>query len=71
MQDEVQSSLSSTARDLQPSSSSDYSGQPSSEFLPQSRVLDSESRLLVIFVDNAIYQFYLLFLLTKYHIPVL
>ncbi|KAF7123358.1 hypothetical protein RHSIM_Rhsim12G0208900 [Rhododendron simsii] len=43
--DEVQSSLSSTARDLQPSSSSDYSGQPSSEFLPQSRVLDSESRI--------------------------
>ncbi|XP_058194541.1 polyadenylate-binding protein-interacting protein 4-like isoform X3 [Rhododendron vialii] len=43
--DEVQSSLSSTARDLQPPSSSDYSGQPSSEFLPQSCVLDSESRI--------------------------
>ncbi|PSR96189.1 Polyadenylate-binding protein [Actinidia chinensis var. chinensis] len=43
--DEVQSSVSSTTRDLQRSTSSDHSVQLASEFLSKSSALDSESRI--------------------------
>ncbi|GFZ08123.1 hypothetical protein Acr_19g0010600 [Actinidia rufa] len=44
--DEVQSSVSSTTRDLQRSSSSDHYVQLASEFLSKSSALDSESSIL-------------------------